>query len=123
MKRIVFALTLIAFVSGCAFVTVKESYSGRRDKVKVGMSKAEFKKLFPEAVVKEVRLSLSGSNTEALEVVDEFYSVVDTGNKNRDPKTGMQKEIKWFYFYKDALVQFDEPNNWPNNPEKILNNK
>ena len=58
MKKIVFALVLMAFVTGCAFVTVKETYESQRGKVKIGMSKAEFKKIFPEAVAKETKLSL-----------------------------------------------------------------
>lgn len=33
---------------------------------------------------------------------------------------GHRRETLWFYFYKDQLVQWGKPQDWPKNPDLII---
>ena len=75
MKKVlsvmVAGMLLVLFV-GCGLVTVKKDVDFNREGLKIGMTKIEFYKVYPESVFKETRMTLDGTKIEALEVADEY---------------------------------------------------
>ena len=83
------------------------------------MSKADFRRIFPENVARGAKRYTKGI-VEVLEVSHQYYSFVPTGNKNRNPMTDMEGQPQWFYFYDGNLVQYGNPEDWPANPDLII---
>lgn len=83
------------------------------------MTKSQFYSLFPEAVPRGAKNYPTGV-VEGLEVNVAHYSFTPTGNPNYNVITGMEGQPKWFYFFNNRLVQYGNPNDWPENPDMII---
>jgi hypothetical protein len=119
MRRLVVAL-VATMVAACASVGVERiSYNERIKSVSLGMGKEQLYQLFPEAVPRGAREYPSGV-VEVLEVNVAYYSFVPTGNPNRNPWTGMEGQPQWFYFFQHRLIQYGQPNDWPREPDRVI---
>ncbi len=107
-------------VTGCASTGLpRNEYFSRLGKVELGMSKSEFKQVFPESIPRGAKQYPKGT-VEVLEVSYEYYSFAPTGNRNRNPWTGTEGQPQWFYFYNGQLVQYGDPWDWPADPDVII---
>lgn len=113
--------TLGALTTGCATDTGISSaeYKTRMRQISLGMTRDKFFEAFPEAEPRGAKAYPNGS-VEVLEVYTEQYSFVPTGAPRRNGFTGMEGSPKWFYFYKGQLVQYGQPNDWPADPDRII---
>ena len=91
-------------------------------KLKIGTPLVEFQKLVPEAYV-------AGQNdqTTAYELVhlQKYVTQDDIDHQNfwwgaGSPNARTTKQILWFYFYKDQLVKWGRPQDWPERPDIII---
>jgi hypothetical protein len=87
--------------------------------IKLGISRQEFLKLFPKAEARGAKSFPKGS-VEVLEVVVYRYHFGPTSEPEWNTVPGGQVKKVWFYFYNDKLVQFGNPNDWPQNPDLIV---
>jgi len=83
------------------------------------MTKEQFYELFSEAIPRGAKKYPDGV-VEVLEVSVERYAFISTGNRERNPLTGMEGETRWFYFLEDSLIKYGEPNDWPSEPDVII---
>jgi hypothetical protein len=49
-----------------------------------------------------------------------YYSFSRTGNPNRNELSGTEWNAQWFYFFDGKLIQYGSPNDWPTEPDKII---
>ena len=119
--KILFLFVSIAFfIVGCASTGLnKKDYYNRLGKIELGMTKSEFKQIFPESIPRGAKQYPKGT-VEVLEVSYKYYSFVPTGNPNRNGLTGMEGQPQWFYFYNGKLLQYGNPGDWPSNPDLII---
>ena len=87
--------------------------------INLGISKQEFLKLFPKAEARGAKSFPKGS-VEVLEVTVYRYHFGPTSEPEWNSVPGGQVKKVWFYFYNDKLVQFGNPNDWPQNPDLIV---
>lgn len=107
-------------LSGCASTGLnKTDYHNRLGKIELGMTKSEFKQIFPDSIPRGAKQYPKGS-IEVLEVSYEYYSFFPTGNRNRNEWTGMEGQPQWFYFYNGKLLQYGNPEDWPSDPDLII---
>ena len=86
----VLVVLLALLLIGCASTGLNKSdYHNRLEKVKLGMTKDEFKQIFPESIPRGAKQYPKGS-VEVLEVSYEYYSFFPTGIPNRNELTGME---------------------------------
>jgi len=112
-----FNLALLAsftFLIGCAGSTT----TGKKlHQVELGMSKKEICAIFEEAVPRGAKQYPNGK-VEVLEIKVQYYAPFAPG---ADPWSGFVTEpTTWFYFYDGKLIQFGQPNDWPADPDKII---
>lgn len=98
---------------GCA------SYQKQMSNVTLGMSKSEFLQTFPKAEYRAAKKYPKGV-VEVFELNVSEYHFIPTGAEKRNPLTGMENKVKWFYFYNDQLIQYGEPNDWPESPDTVI---
>ena len=90
----------------------REDYYNRLGKrIELGMTKSEFKQIFPESIPRGAKQYPKGS-VEVLQVTYKYY---DWGFGK-----GMQARPQWFYFYDGKLLQYGEPGAWPSDPDLII---
>ncbi len=107
---------------GCSSGGVSSSlYQSRMRSVEMGMQKADFVRLFSESTARGAKSYPQGT-VEVLEVMQSSYEFMPTGRPSvvRDGFTGVEYSPSWFYFYNGKLVQYGAPNDWPKDPDKIL---
>ena len=121
IHKISFISILFAFLFvGCASTGLnKTDYYNRLGKIELGMSKSEFKQIFPESIPRGAKQYPKGT-VEVLEVSYEYYSFFPTGNRNRHEWTGREGQPQWFYFYNGKLIQYGNPEDWPTDPDLII---
>lgn len=120
MVNIIFAMCLSVCLVSCASVGIsKKKYNTQIKKVNIGMSKESFLKIFPEAVPRGAK-KYSDGIVEVLEVDVAQYAFFPTGEPNRNEWTGMEGHHQWFYFEKAELIQYGQPNDWPKDPDQII---
>jgi hypothetical protein len=94
----------------------------RLSQLKTGMSLDEFRRLMPEAYV-------GGQNDATtayeIELTQKYVTQEDLDRQNLiwgvgSPRARSKKEALWFYFYKDQLVKWGRPQDWPDKPDFIL---
>jgi hypothetical protein len=103
------------FLIGCAG-NMQENEKKLRQ-VELGMSKKEIFSIYEEAIPRGAKQYPNGK-VEVLEIKAEYFS---PNAKGSDPWTGMATEPQiWFYFYNGKLIQFGQPNDWPKDPDKII---
>ena len=119
--KIFFIYILFAFLLvGCASTGLnKNDYYNRLGKIELGMTKPEFKQIFPKSIPRGAKQYPKGT-VEVLEVSYEYYSFFPTRNRNRNEWTGMEGQPQWFYFYNGKLIQYGNPEDWPTDPDLII---
>lgn len=114
MRTFILPLFMLA-LAGCVDGSAEFGYRLRQ--VDIGMSKREVFSVFGEAVPRGAKQYPNGI-VEVLEVRHDGYAPFDT---RADPWTGYVKEPPtWFYFYNGRLVQYGAANDWPADPDKII---
>lgn len=90
-NRLPLLLVLVGFiVGGCASPGLpKREYHNRLSRIELGMSKSDFKQIFPKSVPRGAKKYHKGA-VEVMEVSYEYYSFFPTGNRNRNEWTGME---------------------------------
>lgn len=131
---IIFGLLLV--VAGCAtppkgarvvddpgdLPTLQAKLADRLSQLRIGMPLEDFRKLFPEAYVG----GLSGLTTAyELAQSQKYVTQADMEWQNfwwgfGSPRAKSRREVLWFYFYKEQLVQWGRPQDWPKDPDFIL---
>jgi hypothetical protein len=119
VMRIVIIVSLL-LLAGCAAVGVgKSDYFSRLQSIDLGMTKVAFRSVFPESVPRGAKQYPNGT-IEVLEVAYQSYAFIPSGNRDRNGLTGMEAQSQWFYFYNGKLIQYGNPNDWPSNPDLII---
>ena len=97
------------------------TYQSRMRGVEMGMTKAEFLRQFPEANARGAKAYPQGT-VEVLEVMQGTYQFMASRRPDvvRDALSGMEYAPTWFYFYNGKLTQYGLPNDWPKDPDKII---
>jgi len=122
-------LIAVFCLSGCLEVhppeedpPIQQLYSSQLSKLKIGMSLEEFRGVMPMTYP-------IGQNREttAYELKDVRKYATRTFSRPVDTAMGLAPspyrdsvQILWFYFYNGQLVQWGRPNDWPVNPDKII---
>jgi hypothetical protein len=123
MKQKIVSIFLIAFcliLIGCASTGMpKKDYYKKLGEVELGMTKSEFRQIFQESIPRGAKKYPNGS-VEVLEVSCEYYSFFPSGNQNRNEWTGMEGQPQWFYFYNGELIQYGNPEDWPSDPDLVI---
>lgn len=135
-KKILIPVAITALVAGCAsaprgaelvdhpgqLTPIQQAYADRLSRIKIGMTLDQFKDRVPEAYV-------GGQNEEttAYELTRsaKYVTQDDIDRQNYwwgagSPRAKTEKQVLWFYFYKDKLVKWGRPGDWPQNPDKII---
>lgn len=133
MKKLI---VIILLLNGCAtppknsslvgttdeLPSIQEKYKNKLSKVRIGMTLTQYKLLFPEAYVGGQRL-----NTTAYELknVQKYVTQSDMDRHNfwvgfGSPRSKTKKQVLWFYFYKDILLKWGLPRDWPSKPDVII---
>lgn len=121
-KQIFGAIVVLSvlYVSGCASVGIdKDVYYNKLSHVELGMTKPEFKQIFPNSIPRGAKKYPNGTVT-VLQVSYAYYSFFPTGNRNRNEWTGMEGQAQWFYFYNGRLVQYGYPGDWPEEADLVV---
>jgi len=115
------SIAVVAAFVGCtpAVSYPQEEYRTKMATIGTGISKGEFLKFFPKAEVRGAKSYPEGS-VDVLEVVVYRYHFGPTAEPEWFSVPGGQVKKIWFYFFKDSLVQYGQPNDWPDKPNLIL---
>lgn len=126
MKKAYLLLSLILPVlvfSGCATGLSKKDYYQSLRNVQLGMSKSQFVQLFPDSLPRGAKKYPNGT-VEVMEITFGEYSFFPSGkNASRNEWTGVESQVQWFYFYNDKLIQYGNPEDWPANPDIVIENR
>ncbi len=118
--KILYTIAISIIISGCAATGLNQGdYYSRLGLVELGITKSEFREIFPESIPRGAKRYPSGV-VEVLEVSYEYYSFIPTGNKNRNEMTGMEGQPQWFYFINDQLLQYGNPEDWPSEADIVI---
>lgn|GEM_PF-796063 len=121
--RAVAVTIVISALAGCASGGLdRDEYYERLRGISLGVEKNDFLQTFPEAIPRGARQYPNGT-VEVMELSYEYYAFMPTGNTNRNEITGMEAQLQWFYFYNDTLIQYGNPNDWPQNPDIIIESR
>lgn len=104
--------------------SVNQVYASRLSALDIGMSLQDFRGKFPEALP----AGQSGPTTAyELSHSQQYILESDTRRQPLDyaagiwtPKPRTDKRELWFYFYRNQLVQWGKPQDWPQNPDVII---
>ena len=136
MKTTLALVGLAVLLTGCASApkdaaivddpanlpTLQAKFADRLAKLKTGMPLDEFRQILPEAYP-------SGQNgaMTAYELADNAKYVTRGDMAIQtwaigfgSPQARVQRQVLWFYFHKDQLVQWGRPQDWPKDPDLIL---
>jgi len=118
------SIILVAALVGCtpAVSYPQEEYRTKMATIGSGISKEEFIKLFPKAEARGAK-SYPEGNVDVLEVVVYRYHFGPTAEPEWFSVPGGQVKKMWFYFFRNTLVQYGQPNDWPDKPNLILETK
>lgn len=136
MKMVLIAGAIATLVGGCAtapqgaevvyqsgqLTPIQQAYSDRLSQVRSGMALEQFRAVVPEAYV-------AGQNEEItayeLTRLARYVTQRDIDEQNSrwlagSPRIRTEKQILWFYFYKDRLIKWGRPQDWPQKPDKVV---
>lgn len=120
MKR----LLLLIFLASCAssngvgvnsvddIEPITKTESQRLSALFIGMNREDFTAIFPDAYIVG-----QNENTTAFEITKTTNYYIKTQLID-DIK--VYKDILWFYFYNDRLIKWGRPDDWPQNPDLII---
>ena len=110
-------LITIGCVSGCSndvyslsYTPINSQYSQQLDNIHIGMTKAEVRQLIPNLVTRG-QTSVGGQMIEALELQHNYWAGV--GGR-------LVNERLWFYFQNEKLIKWGQPNDWPQKPDILI---
>lgn len=136
MRNLMLTITAISALAGCATApqgvevvdrpdqvrSIQQAHADRLAKIKTGMSLEAFRQVFPEAYV--------GGQSEQVTAYEMTHSAKYVTQNDIDrqnlmwgagsPRARSEKQVLWFYFYKDQLVKWGRPQDWPQNPDRII---
>lgn len=139
VKRVIiraFACLVFLSLGGCATTprgavlvdsptdlqSVQQEKAALLSRLKIGIPLAEFQQLAPEAYV-----AGQYEQTTAYELVhiQKYVTQNDIDRHNiiwgvGSPNARTAKQVLWFYFYKDRLVKWGKPQDWPERPDLII---
>jgi len=138
VKSQVIAIFVFA-LSGCATVpqgarladspdqlpSIQQEKASLLNQVRVRMSLSDFQALIPDAYV-------AGQNAETtayeLAQIQKYVTKQDIDKQNfwwggGSPDARTAKQVLWFYFYKDQLVKWGRPQDWPEHPDVIIEHR
>jgi hypothetical protein len=85
------------------------------------MSKQSFIQLFPSATPRGAKLYPGGSVEVFEQVVSDYrFAPSNDPSYTRNVMTGVESRVTWFYFYNNKLVQYGLPNDWPADPDRVI---
>ena len=117
----VIAALILGGAWGCASPGISLlSYNDGLERIRMGMTKEEIRRVFPTAVPRGAKRYPTGA-VDVLEVdivQHDFYPV--QGYVARNNFTGAEAYARWFYFFNDQLIQYGDPNDWPASPESKI---
>jgi hypothetical protein len=122
MRSLLAVLLLVAALAGCAGAGMsRRDFAQAAAQIELGMSKGEFVRLFPEAQPRGARRYPNGA-VEVFELVVSEYRFAPSGDPSfdRNRMTGTESRLTWFYFYGGELVQYGTPDDWPANPDQLI---
>lgn len=122
LTRIVVATLALFALSACAGSGMsRREYSQAAAQIELGMTKREFVALFPDAEPRGARQYPNGA-VEVFEQVVSEYRFAPSGDPSfdRNRMTGTESRLTWFYFYEGRLVQYGTPDDWPANPDQLI---
>ena len=84
----------------------------------------EFKPIIPEAYPSAENGETAGYE---LRLEQKYIDDADWGGRYLDksiglvpPRKRIDVQVLWFYFWRDRLVKWGRPNDWPEHPDQIL---
>jgi len=90
-------------------------------KLEVGMALSGFKKLVPDAYpAGQAQQTIAYELMHIQKYVTKYKLDQHKRHWQDDPKAHIHKQVLWFYFYKERLIQWGEPGDWPERPDLIL---
>lgn len=102
--------------------SIQADFRQQLSQLKIGMTLSEFQKVLPKAYV-----GGQSHQITAYEVVNlqKYVTQADLDRQNfligfGSPRAKTNKQVLWFYFFKDKLVQWGQPKDWPKRPDLIL---
>lgn len=104
--------------------SIYEANAERLKRVRVGMSLEDFQSLFPEAYP-----GGQSGQTTAYELKHSQEYILKSEKRFRpldqhfgiyQPPINRDTQLLWFYFFSERLVQWGKPNDWPSQPDKII---
>jgi hypothetical protein len=105
--------------------SIQQEKAGVLARIKIGMSLAEFRMMVPEAYI-----GGQSQDTTAYELaqVQKYVTKQDIDRQNfwvgvGSPDTHTAKQVLWFYFYKEQLVKWGRPQDWPEHPDVIIEHR
>jgi len=136
MYKLITILWILFTVSGCATAprgasivddpadlpSIQAKKADKLSKIKIGMALNDFQAVFSEAYI-------GGQNqdTTAYEIVNiqKYVTQSDIDRQNfwwggGSPNARSSKQVLWFYFYKDQLVRWGRPQDWPDRADLII---
>ena len=123
MYRIILITIICLFHSACSTTGLSKSdYQNRLSNIRLGMTKSDFMNVFPESSPRGAKYYTTGT-VEVMEISYEYYSFMPTGNKNRNEFSGMEGQPQWFYFFDGKLMQYGNPEDWPSEPNLVIENR
>lgn len=118
----VLLLSVCGVLGGCQSPgMVSDAYLASTRQIEMGMSKPDFFRLFPTAEPRGAKMYPKGS-VEVYEVKVSQYRFMPSNDSSyvRDAFSGIESKVTWFYFYNGILVQYGMPNDWPAEPDKVI---
>lgn len=109
MKTILALGFVCLLLTGCVAGIGERDYQSRLRSVQLGTTKKDFCTLFPE-----------GNARGARKVGDATIEVIEVKHMEHVINLRYDTIVQWFYFYKGQLVQYGQPNDWPQKPDEII---
>lgn len=121
---IIIGCAIILGFAGCSSRNAMSpnAYQSNLNRIELGMSKTQFLQVFPQATKRGAKRYPSGV-IEVFEVTTEEHHFFPSGNPNRNELSGMEYDKQWFYFNRNQLMQYGTPNDWPSEPDLIIENR
>ncbi len=136
MKTASILLVIATLATGCATApkdtlvvdhpndlqSLHAALADRLSQLRIGMSLESFRRLMPEAYAggqSDATTAYEVAQSQKYVTQDDLFmqNLVRGGGSPR-PRT--KQEVLWFYFYKDQLVKWGRPQDWPDQPDVIL---